>query len=173
MVLRIGKKLIWLLIFVSLILAILLVILYRLGYLNIGDFGSNIFSSSIIPSRSIGHWLVLPEKDYTGLTLVVMINGKAMAREFYQPIKLANGYEAINSQNGLENLGVSSNFIIFNLPYSDRNELSDQAITKYRIDKPFKEIYYCEQPITVDKANQLIIANNVTTACQQLNGFLF
>lgn len=172
MVLNVGKKLIWVLIFLTLILAILLVILYGLGYLGLGQ---NFWQLTILPGQpnpTIGHWIVFPEKNYAGLTLVVINNGKTLAREIYQPTKLANGYEAINSQNGIEDLGISSNFVIFDLPYSDRNELSNQAISKYRIDKPFKEIYYCEQPLTEAKTNELINNNNLNSVCQQLNGFL-
>lgn len=173
MILRISKKLIWVLLVITLILALLLVILYSLGYLNFTKADWNFFEKETTPVSTIGHWLVLPEEDYSGLTLVVINNGKTLAREIYQPLKLDNGYEAINSQNGAEEFGISSNFIIFNLPFSDRNELSNQAISKYRVDKPFKEIYYCEQPITQEKANQLITANNLTASCQRINGFLY
>lgn len=173
MVVRIGRKLIWTLLAICLLLTIVLILLNFTGYQSPSIL--KLFNLKPKPVVTIGNWIVLPEKDFSGKTLVIMSGGMTLNRVIYQPIKLTNGYEAISYQNGNE-LSVSSRFVIFDLPYSDRNELSNEAITKYRLDKPFKEIYYCgnlAQPLTIASANKIINENKLKTTCQQINGFLY
>lgn len=173
MVIRIGRKLIWILLIICLILTAVLIILNFAGYQN-RDY-LNLFNIKKVKETTVGNWIVLPVKDFTGKTLVIMSDGLTLNRVVYQPLKLENGYEAINYQNG-KGLKLSSRFIVFDLPYSDRNELSNEAITKYRIDKPFEEIYYCgnlAEPLTITNANKIIKENKLKSTCQQLNGFLF
>lgn len=177
MVLNIGKKLIWTLLIISLILLAILIILNYLGIINqkkLSNLWSEVEEENF--SLAISPWLVLPEKDYSGMTLVVMEGGKTLAREIYQPLKLVDGYEALVTSDLNVSVGLTSRFVIYNLPYSDRNELSSEALNKYLVDKPFKEIYYCgdtPEPLTEEKANQLIAEKKLATYCQQINGFLF
>ena len=169
MIIRIGKNLIWALIVISLILAMILVILYFLGYQN-----QDQQVATELPT--IGKWIVLPQKDFSGLTLVVVQDGKTLEREIYKSVKLIDGYESISSKHGPNQFNLSNKFIIFDLPFSDRNELSEEALANYIIDQPFKEIYYCGDltyPLTRISANQLIRENKLATNCQQINGFLF
>lgn len=169
MITRIGKNLIWILIAISLILALLLVILYFLGYQKQNQ-------NNEVETPTIGKWIVLSEKDYTGLTLVVVQDGKTLERELYKSVKLINNYESINSEYGPNQFNLTNKFIIFDLPYSDRNELSSEALANYIIDSPFEEIYYCgdlTQPLTKEYANKIISENKLSIECQQINGFLF
>lgn len=174
MILRIGKKLIWTLLIICLILAVILVILQLWVGKNF-KFNFN-WSDKEVIKPSIGEWIVMPEKDYSNLTLVVMQDSKTLARQIYQSIKLEKGYEIITPQDGLVNTNLANRLLIFNLPYSDRNELSNEAMKKYQIAKPFKEIYYCgdlKEALTKELANKLIEENKLGTTCQQINGFLF
>jgi NADH:ubiquinone oxidoreductase subunit 3 (subunit A) len=169
MIIRIGKNLIWILVIISLILAVLLAILYFLGYQQ-----QEQNKKSELPT--IGKWIVLSKEDYSGLTLVVVQDGKTLEREPYKSVKLINGYESINSEHGPNQFNLSNRFIIFDLPFSDRNELTDEVLTSYIIDNPFDEIYYCGDltyPLTITNANQIISDDKLTTSCTEINGFLF
>jgi len=165
---RLTKKIIWSLIIVSLILTIMLLILYFLGLQEKRKQQNQ--------APTIGSWIVMPKQDYSGLTLVTVQDGKTLDREFYQSVKLDQGYEAISSKYGPVTGSLSNKFIIFNLPYSDRNELTDEILVNYEVSQPFSEIYYCGDigyPLTVAKANQIIDFTGLENVCRQINGFLF
>lgn len=177
MVLNISKKLIWILLIITLILLVVLIILnflYASDQKNLSSLWGEIEEEGYY--QAISHWIVFPEKDYSGMTMVVMEGSKTLARETYQPLKLVDGYEAIITTDLTAGDSLTSRFAIYDLPYSDRNELSSEALNKYLVDKPFKEIYYCgntPELLTEEKANQLITEKTLATYCQQINGFLF
>jgi hypothetical protein len=184
MAIRIGKKLIWIMAIVCVVLAVVLIVFYCLGYFNdinkwqtlLPDVLKTSKTELIMPVATVGPWIVKPDKDYSGKTLVAIQNNATVARVMYQSDKLPNGYEVINLGEANAPLGLSSRFIIFNLPFSDTNELPSEAINKYKINQPFEEIYYCvdlAQPLTLEYATQLASENNLKTVCKELNGFLF
>jgi hypothetical protein len=143
---RTAKKLIWILAGLCLILTAALMLLLIFGYFS----KPNASEPAGQQDQKTGLvWVVLPNKNYDGLTLVVNDGGKVIFRDAYQGVKLNKGYEMLVDVMGPQVTGVNKNFVIYNLTFSERNELSAEALKNYLVADPFLEIYYWEafQPV--------------------------